>query len=65
MELLYLAKHLGIPIAEVPVHWTEMPGSKVGILTPASMALDLVLVKWGYQWPFGGWRVAAEKEREM
>lgn len=29
VEVLYLAQKQGIPIAEVPVNWTEIPGSKV------------------------------------
>lgn len=29
VELLYLAQRRGITIAEVPVNWTEIPGSKV------------------------------------
>ena len=26
VELIYVAQKLGIPIAEVPVNWTEIPG---------------------------------------
>uniref|UniRef100_A0A0E0GVQ0 dolichyl-phosphate beta-glucosyltransferase n=1 Tax=Oryza nivara TaxID=4536 RepID=A0A0E0GVQ0_ORYNI len=29
VELVYLCKHLRIPMAEVSVNWTEIPGSKV------------------------------------
>lgn len=29
MELLYIAQHLRIPIAEVAVNWTEIEGRKI------------------------------------
>ncbi|MCC6574450.1 MAG: glycosyltransferase family 2 protein [Planctomycetes bacterium] len=32
VEILYLARKLGHKVAEVPVNWTEIPGSKVRLL---------------------------------
>jgi dolichyl-phosphate beta-glucosyltransferase len=31
VELVFLAQQLGIALAEVPVNWTEQPGSKVRV----------------------------------
>ena len=33
VELLYLAAHNRIPMVEVPVHWHEVEGSKIDVLT--------------------------------
>ena len=33
VELLLLAKQLGIPVAEVPIEWHEVPGSKLNVFT--------------------------------
>lgn len=29
LELLILARHLGYPVAEVPIHWSDVPGSRL------------------------------------
>lgn len=31
VELIYVAQKLGIPIAEVPVNWTEIPGELLAL----------------------------------
>lgn len=37
-----------IPMSEVQVHWTEIPGSKIRPSSMAHMALELALLKAGY-----------------
>lgn len=55
VELMLLARYLGLRIAEVPVTWVEMPGSKMGLATGAlSMLRDTVLVQVLYG--LGVWR---------
>lgn len=48
VELVYLCKRLCIPIREVAVNWTEIPGSKVKLVSVAHMLLELVLIRLGY-----------------
>ena len=36
VELIYVAQKLGIPIAEVPVNWTEIPGEPSPPLNPGA-----------------------------
>lgn len=43
VEALYLATKLGIKIAEVPVNWTEIPGSKVKLFRDGMRMLRSVL----------------------
>jgi dolichyl-phosphate beta-glucosyltransferase len=46
LEILYLAKRRGYRIAEVPVNWTDQPGSKVRVLRDGfRMLRDLLLVR--------------------
>ncbi|KAF6002421.1 hypothetical protein CCYA_CCYA10G2834 [Cyanidiococcus yangmingshanensis] len=56
VELLYLAQRLGVPIAEVGVNWTEIPGSKLRVVRAiVSMALDMLRMRARY---FAGiWRI--------
>lgn len=37
VDMLYIAKYLGIKIVEVPVNWKEIPGSKL-VLLPATIS---------------------------
>ncbi len=47
MEILYLARRRGIPIAEVPVLWFNSPESKVSVLRDALPTLrDLLRLRW-------------------
>lgn len=48
VELVYLCKRLRIPVQEVAVTWTEIPGSKVKMSSIVHMAFELVLIRLGY-----------------
>lgn len=49
VELLFIAQKLGIPIAEVPVNWTEIPGSKLDVLRATlQMARDLFVIRFAH-----------------
>lgn len=39
------AYQLQIPMAEIQVTWTEIPGSKLRVTSTISMALELLLIK--------------------
>ncbi|HVM74360.1 MAG TPA: dolichyl-phosphate beta-glucosyltransferase [Candidatus Saccharimonadales bacterium] len=46
-ELLYLARHHGLSIAEVPVRWAHSPATKVSMLRDsAQMFLDVLVIRW-------------------
>ena len=45
VEVLYIAKKLGFRIAEIPVHWNHVDGSKVGMLTGLHAFGELVQVR--------------------
>ncbi|KAL4439689.1 hypothetical protein ABPG75_002690 [Micractinium tetrahymenae] len=60
VELVYLAQQLQIPMAEVQVNWTEIPGSKIRLTSIVHMALELAMIKTGYG---GGlWTVRGPQE---
>lgn len=61
VELIYLADVLEVPLTEVFVEWTEMPGSKIRATSILSMAWELVAIKAGYQL-LGLWHVFSEAE---
>ena len=47
VEILYLARRLGLAVAEVPVDWVEQPGSKVNLVTDSvRMLRDVARVRW-------------------
>jgi dolichyl-phosphate beta-glucosyltransferase len=49
VELLMMAQRRGYHIAEVPVNWTHMPGSKVNLVTDsARMFRDLFVIRGRY-----------------
>ncbi|EFN51845.1 hypothetical protein CHLNCDRAFT_27604 [Chlorella variabilis] len=48
VELVYLAQRLKVPMAEVQVNWTEIPGSKIRLTSMVHMALELAMIKMGY-----------------
>lgn len=59
VELLKIAQSLKVPIAEVPVNWTEIEGSKVTpILSWIEMAMDLILIRLRYT--IGAWKIKAK-----
>ncbi|KAF8972761.1 glycosyltransferase family 2 protein, partial [Flammula alnicola] len=46
VELLLLAKQLHIPVAEVPIEWHEVAGSKLNVVTASvQMLRDLLIVR--------------------
>lgn len=56
VELLHIAQHFGIPIAEVAVNWTEIPGSKLSpIQASIQMARDLFMIRLRYL--TGSWKM--------
>lgn len=49
LELLYLAQQRGYRIAEVPVNWSDQPGSKVHVLRDGlAMLRDLAVIRRNY-----------------
>jgi len=47
MEVLFLARREGIPIAEVPVLWFNSPDSRVSLVRDAAVTLrDLLRIRW-------------------
>lgn len=56
VELVYLCKWFGIPMVEISVTWSEIPGSKVNMLSIPNMLWELVLMSVGYK--TGMWRMA-------
>uniref|UniRef100_A0A453M9R7 Dolichyl-phosphate beta-glucosyltransferase n=1 Tax=Aegilops tauschii subsp. strangulata TaxID=200361 RepID=A0A453M9R7_AEGTS len=55
VEIVYLCKHLRIPMAEVSVSWTEIPGSKVRMTSILHMVFELLLIRVGYG--LGIWKI--------
>lgn len=54
VELMYLCKRMGIPMVEVAVTWTEVPGSTLRATSVLHMLLELAYVRVGYGlgiWP--------------
>ncbi len=47
VELLFIARRLGLRIAEVPINWENVPGSKVNlILDSLDMLKDVIRFRW-------------------
>jgi len=47
VEVLLLAKRLGLSVAEIPVNWADQPGSKVNLVTDSiKMLFDISRVRW-------------------
>ena len=46
VEALFVARKLGFRIAEVPIRWNHVEGSKVGMLNGAQSFVDLVKIRW-------------------
>jgi dolichyl-phosphate beta-glucosyltransferase len=50
VELLFIARHAGIPVVEVPVNWKNQPGSKVKLVRDSALMLrDLVQIRWRHR----------------
>jgi glycosyltransferase involved in cell wall biosynthesis len=46
-ELLYLARHHGLSIKEVPVRWAHSPATKVSMMRDSvQMFLDVFIIRW-------------------
>ncbi|XP_022133738.1 dolichyl-phosphate beta-glucosyltransferase-like [Momordica charantia] len=56
VELVYLCKYFGIPMLEVSVNWSEIPGSKLGPWSILNMLWELALMTVGYR--TGIWRIS-------
>jgi dolichyl-phosphate beta-glucosyltransferase len=57
VEILHLALSQNIPVAEVPIRWEEIDGSKLNIMQDAfKMARDVVLIRLNYF--LGVWSVS-------
>lgn len=63
VELIYIAEHIGIPLGEVAVRWTEIEGSKiVPVWSWLQMGRDLILIWLRYS--IGAWRLHnADKQK--
>jgi dolichyl-phosphate beta-glucosyltransferase len=47
VEILYIAKRLGLSVSEIPVNWEAQPGSKVNLLTDSvKMLWDITHIRW-------------------
>ncbi|XP_039132164.1 dolichyl-phosphate beta-glucosyltransferase [Dioscorea cayenensis subsp. rotundata] len=55
VEIVYLCKRLGIPMIEVSVTWSEIPGSKVRLTSIIHMLFELLLIRLGYG--LGIWKI--------
>ncbi|XP_057523044.1 uncharacterized protein LOC130802936 [Amaranthus tricolor] len=55
IELVYLCKWFRIPMVEISVTWSEIPGSKVNLLSIPNMLWELALMSVGYR--TGIWRI--------
>ncbi|XP_061985305.1 uncharacterized protein LOC133704489 [Populus nigra] len=49
VELVFLCKWFGIPVIEISVNWTEIPGSKMNPLSIPNMLWELALMSMGYR----------------
>jgi dolichyl-phosphate beta-glucosyltransferase len=63
VELLLLAKQLGIPAAEVPINWHEVPGSKLNVVWDSLQMLRDLLVMRGNQLT-GRWAVRRDRKKD-
>ncbi|KAJ7180834.1 glycosyltransferase family 2 protein [Mycena filopes] len=62
VELLLLAKQLRIPVAEVPIDWHEVAGSKLNVVTaPLQMLRDLLIVRANHL--LGRWKAVPAKPK--
>jgi len=56
VELLLLAHLLGVPVAEVPIAWHEVQGSKINLMSDSiTMLKDLIILRVNYA--IGRWAV--------
>jgi len=63
VELLILAHMLGIPVAEVPIAWHEVQGSKINLISDSiSMLRDLIILRSNYA--IGRWTIRRRLKAE-
>lgn len=63
VELLLLAKQLRIPVAEVPIQWHEVAGSKLNVVTASlQMLRDLLIVRANHL--LGRWKAVPSPRRK-
>ena len=61
VELVFLATRLRIAMVEVPVHWEEIDGSKIDIVSDSlKMARDIMAIRTAYT--IGVWKDSAPEE---
>ncbi|KAJ6488092.1 glycosyltransferase family 2 protein [Mycena vulgaris] len=64
VELLLLAKQLRIPVAEVPIEWHEVAGSKLNVVTASlQMLRDLLIVRANHL--LGRWKALPAKPKSQ
>jgi dolichyl-phosphate beta-glucosyltransferase len=62
VELLLLAKQLSISVAEVPIQWHEVAGSKLNVVSASlQMLRDLLIVRANHL--LGRWKVVPPKAK--
>jgi len=60
VELVFIAQSLKVPMSEVQVTWTEIPGSKVRMTSILHIAFELATIAVGYK--TGLWRAEGPQE---
>ena len=62
VEILFLARRLGLKIVEIPVNWVAQPGSKVNLISDSMRMLwDISQIRWLHR----NVRLSATKERQI
>jgi len=65
VEVLYLAKVKGYEIAEVPINWTNIEGSKINLVTdPINMLIEIARIYFGKKFGRYGKLVSSKKTHE-
>ncbi len=50
VEILFIARKLGLAIVEIPVDWVAQPGSKVNLITDSMRMLwDIINIRWNHR----------------
>jgi dolichyl-phosphate beta-glucosyltransferase len=63
VELLLLARILNIPVAEVPIAWHEVEGSKINLVMDSiGMLRDLIVLRANYA--IGRWKIQQREKQD-
>lgn len=63
VELLLLARILNIPVAEVPIAWHEVEGSKINLVMDSiGMLRDLIVLRANYA--IGRWKIQQRQKQD-